>query len=78
LRFASYRLPYFKSKPIHPLWDEFAEEGKENQVFFEAIINNELVQQILSYGKDVEVLEPESLKMKMKEQANTIQQYYNE
>jgi predicted DNA-binding transcriptional regulator YafY len=47
-------------------------------VFFEAIINNELVQQILSYGKDVEVLEPESLKMKMKEQANTIQQYYNE
>jgi len=78
LRFASYRLPYFKSKPIHPLWDEFAEEGKENQVFFEAIINNELVQQILSYGKDVEVLEPDSLKMKMKEQANTIQQYYNE
>jgi predicted DNA-binding transcriptional regulator YafY len=47
-------------------------------VFFEAIINNELVQQILSYGKDVEVLEPESLKDLMLEHAKSMNRYYNE
>jgi len=76
LRFASHRLPYFKSKPIHPFWDEFSDPGKEDQVFFEAIINKELVQQILSYGKDVEVLEPESLKLKLLEQVETMKEYY--
>ncbi|MEO9501906.1 helix-turn-helix transcriptional regulator [Nonlabens ulvanivorans] len=76
LRFDKKRLPYFKSKPIHPFWDEFTEDGKKDQVFFEAIINRELVQQLLSYGKDVEVLEPESLKLKMKEQAEAMMKYY--
>jgi predicted DNA-binding transcriptional regulator YafY len=76
LRFEKYRLPYFKSKPIHPLWDEYEEIGKEDLVFFDAVINNELVQQVLSYGKDVEVLEPESLKVKMKEQVQVLSSYY--
>jgi predicted DNA-binding transcriptional regulator YafY len=77
LRFEKHRLPYFKSKPIHPFWDEFHEEGKEDQVFFDAIINKELVQQILSYGMDVEVLEPESLKLKMKKQVESMSCYYS-
>lgn len=77
LRFNPGRLPYFKTKPIHPYWDEFTEEGKEDQVFFETIINLELVQQLLSYGKDVEIIEPKSLKIKMKEQAEAMLGYYN-
>jgi hypothetical protein len=77
LKFTKNRLPYFKSKPIHPIWDEFTEKGKENQVFFEAIVNRELVQQILSYGKDVEVIEPENLKNLIKEQAERILKYYS-
>jgi len=77
LRFSSQRLQYFKTKPIHPYWDEFAEEGKENQVFFETVINLELIQQILSYGKDVEVLEPEGLINEMKEHAMEMQKFYN-
>lgn len=76
LRFAKHRLPYFKSKPIHPYWDEFAEAGKEDQVFFETIINLELIQQLLSYGKDVEVIEPESLKRKMREHCEVMLQFY--
>jgi predicted DNA-binding transcriptional regulator YafY len=76
LRFEKHRLPYFKSKPIHPFWDEYDEKGKEDLVFFNAIINRELVQQLLSYGKDVEVLEPESLKSKMKEQVEIMKAYY--
>ncbi|WP_310993756.1 helix-turn-helix transcriptional regulator [Aequorivita marina] len=77
LRFSPQRLQYFKTKPIHPYWDEFTEEGKEDQVFFETVINLELIQQILSYGKDVEVLEPDSLKEKMKEHTAQMQEYYN-
>ena len=76
LRFYNGRGKYFKTKPFHPDFDEFIENGKQDQVFFETIINQELVQQLLSYGKDVEVLEPESLKNKMKEQAETMQKYY--
>lgn len=67
LRFSPQRLQYFKTKPIHPDWDEFAEPGKEDQVFFYAIVNLELIQQILSYGEDVEVLEPEGLRELIKE-----------
>src|SRR5690606_21282538 len=67
LRFSQQRLQYFKTKPIHPNWDEFTDEGKVDQVFFETVINLELIQQILSYGKDVEVLEPDGLRLIMKE-----------
>lgn len=76
LRFDPRRLQYFKTKPIHPYWDEFSEKGKEDQVFFEAIINLELVQQLLSYGKDVEIIEPESLKVKMKVHSEEMLKYY--
>lgn len=76
LRFAPHRLPYFKTKPIHPYWDEFMEEGREHDVFFETVVNLELVQQILSYGKDVEVLEPEALRELVKEEINSLKDIY--
>lgn len=76
LRFSPQRLQYFKTKPIHPYWDEFNEEGKENQIFFETVINLELIQQILSYGKDVEVLEPDSLRLIMKEYTERMSDFY--
>ena len=50
---------YFKTKPFHADYDEFFEDEKQNQIWFETIINKELIQQILSYGKDVEVLDVE-------------------
>lgn len=78
LRFSPHRLPYFKTKPIHPYWDEFVEEGKENQVFFETVINLELIQQILSYGKDVEVLEPERLRRILNDEVKIMLRWYNE
>ncbi len=76
LKFAAHRLQYFKTKPIHPYWDEYAGEGKENQVFFETVINLELIQQLLSYGSDVEVLAPEGLKIKMKQQVEGMLTFY--
>lgn len=78
LEFTPSRLQYFKTKPIHPYWDEFMEDDKENQVFFETVINPELVQQILSYGKDVKVIEPKGLIELMEEQVVGMMEYYKE
>ncbi|RXG30663.1 helix-turn-helix transcriptional regulator [Leeuwenhoekiella marinoflava] len=76
LRFHNGRENYFKTKPFQPDFEEFFEEEKQDQVWFETIINKELVQQLLSYGQDLEVLEPERLKEQMREQSNTMQQFY--
>lgn len=77
LRFHNGRENYFKTKPFHPDFEEFFEEEKQDQVWFETIINKELVQQILSYGRDLEVLEPARLKNEMHEHVNTMHQYYS-
>lgn len=76
LRFYNSRENYFKSKPFQPDYDEFFEEDKQNQVWFDCIINRELVQQILSYGKDVEVLEPLELKLEVKNHVNCMMKFY--
>jgi predicted DNA-binding transcriptional regulator YafY len=65
-----------KTKPFHPDFDEFFEDNKKDQVWFETIVNRELIQQILSYGKDVEVLVPESLKKMLQEQVEQMKSYY--
>jgi len=77
LRFHNGREDYFKTKPFHPDFEEFFEDDKQDQVWFETIINKELVQQILSYGQDLEVLEPQSLKSKLQEHAKGMYLFYN-
>ncbi|WP_047549100.1 helix-turn-helix transcriptional regulator [Psychroserpens sp. Hel_I_66] len=74
LRFHNGREDYFKTKPFHPDFD-FHEENP-NQVFFDTLINKELVQQILSYGKDIEVIEPDVLLQEMREHTKAMQQFY--
>ena len=78
LRFHNGRENYFKTKPFQPDYEEFFEPEKQNQIWFETIINKELVQQLLSYGKDVEIIEPELLKEQMREHSNAMQQFYNQ
>lgn len=72
LRFHNGRENYFKTKPFQPDYDEFFEDDKQDQVWFETIINKELVQQLLSYGQDIEVLAPEELIKQLREQSNII------
>jgi predicted DNA-binding transcriptional regulator YafY len=75
LRFHNGREYYFKTKPFQPDFEEFFEEDKQDQVWFETILNKELVQQLLSYGRDVEVLAPENLKLQIWEHANAMNKY---
>ena len=76
LRFHNGREKYFKTKPFIPDFEEFFEEDKQDQVWFETIINRELVQQLLSYGQDLSVLQPETLKQKMSAHATAMQNFY--
>ncbi|WP_430929040.1 helix-turn-helix transcriptional regulator [Polaribacter marinivivus] len=76
LKFYNGREDYFKTKPFIPDFEEFFEEDKQDQIWFMSIINPELIQQILSYGQDVEVLEPEYLKEELKKHANKMYNYY--
>jgi len=78
LRFHNGREKYFKTKPFHPDADSPIEKGQENLVFFDTIINKELVQQILSYGQDVEVMKPEELKVELRNQANKMYEFYKD
>ena len=78
LRFFNGRENYFKTKPFIADFDEFFEEEKQGHVWFETIINPELVQQLLSYGSDVEVIEPESLRIIMKKESRGINLCYND
>jgi len=77
LQFHNGRENYFKTKPFHPDYDEFFEKEKKDQIWFESIINKELIQQILSYGEDVKVLEPEELKTELKNQADSMHKLYS-
>lgn len=76
LRFHNGREDYFKTKPFHADYDEFFEEDKQDQIWFETIINKELVQQILSFGEDVEVMEPKELKKELKIQSEKMNKFY--
>lgn len=55
LKFSKKRFPYIVSKPLHP---SMKVNQLEREVDLNVIINKELKSLILSFGSDVEVLEP--------------------
>lgn len=60
LKFSEWRYPYIVSKPLHETM-KFVD--KQNRIVsIDVIPNNELIALLLSFGPDVEVLEPPSLR----------------
>lgn len=59
LRFSPKRFRYVASKPIH---NSQTQNPTENTVTLKLMPNKELTQTILSFGKDVEILEPQHLR----------------
>ena len=75
LRFSKERFPYVVSKPLHR-----SQKPPDNEnciVKIRVIQNKELVSLILSYGSDVEVLEPESLRINIKDKISEMYNSYN-
>lgn len=78
LRISAKRYPYVETKPLHQSQKELVAEATEEShvIQLKVCLNNELESSILALGDDVEVLAPESLRMKMKEKVkNLIKKY---
>jgi predicted DNA-binding transcriptional regulator YafY len=65
LRFASSRLPYVLSKPLHP--SQKTKDKQQGLIEISVIPNLELEAQILWFGEDVEVLAPDALRQQIQE-----------
>ena len=75
LKFSEERFAYVESKPLHGS----QKSDKEDRIVkINVIQNNELVSLILSYGGDVEVLEPESLRDEIKKKITSMFNTYNQ
>ncbi len=72
LVFTGKRAPYIITKPIHETQQHILLQDGSLQVTLQLSINNELKQLILSFGADVKVITPESLKAFIKEQSEMV------
>lgn len=71
LKFSTGRLPYILSKPLHG-----SQRVKEGLVYLDVKINRELVSLLLSFGADLEVLTPFSLRETISSEIKKIQTIY--
>ena len=74
LRFSPRRYPYVVTKPLHE--SQRCVDKEKCIVRIDVIPNRELEALILSYGNDVEVLSPESLRMQIKEKIEDLAKIY--
>lgn len=79
LRVEKGEYPYIESKPIHPSQDELFEED-EDYVYLSLYVldNYELRSKLLSYGSKVTVMEPVSLRDKLRSELQKALDNYNE
>jgi predicted DNA-binding transcriptional regulator YafY len=66
LRVAHGRAPYLLTKPLHPSQHEGASTPAGLELTLHVVPNQELVTRLLSFGADVEVLTPASLRATMR------------
>lgn len=72
--FNEERYPYVKNKPIHHTQRHNDDERK---ISIKVIPNKELIALLLSYGSQMEVLEPQSVREIIKEHINKLKQMYD-
>jgi predicted DNA-binding transcriptional regulator YafY len=77
LRFSANRIKYVTTKPIHGASQRLDKsDPEERTILIELIQNRELYQTLLSFGSDVEVLEPASVVLEMKKIINQLHKNY--
>lgn len=75
LKFSKSRYPHVKTKHFHPYQRE---NDNERTLSIKLVPNRELIQTILSFGKDVEVIAPQSLRNEIKEIIREMSQNYEQ
>lgn len=73
MRVAPDRYPYIKNKPLHPSQHNY---DKEFRISIDVIPNNELIALLLSFGSQLEVLEPQDVREMMKEYVRILNKFY--
>ncbi len=73
MRVAPDRYPYIKNKPLHPSQHNY---DKEYRIAIDVIPNNELIALLLSFGSQLEVLEPQSVRDMMRDHVKTLNKFY--
>ena len=76
LRIRNHRYNYIKTKPLHLTQREVGEEEGYTRVTINVKINKELIALLLSFGSDVEVLSPASLRTMMKKEISAMSYKY--
>lgn len=75
LKISDKQYPYIKTKPLHP---SQAELDKDNRIIqLDVFLNWELESLILSYGDDIEVIEPISLRERIQKRIKNLLEIYN-
>ncbi len=77
LKVSSERYPYIDTKPFNKKHYELSHDSHFYVISFPMRVNNELVSKLLSYGSDVEVLQPESLRQRIAETVEKMSQNYS-
>ncbi|TVT41857.1 WYL domain-containing protein [Hymenobacter setariae] len=77
LRFAHGRAPYVQTKPLHPTQCEVASTPAGLELTLYLVPNPELVTRLLSFGADVEVLAPATLRATMRKRLRAALASYN-
>lgn len=76
LRATKRRWPYIESKPLHGSQKKTGESDSHVTFSIEVVPNHELIARLLGFGSDLEVVSPESLRERMKDQlSKTIELY---
>ena len=75
LKISEKQYPYIKTKPLHP---SQAELDKDNRIIqLDVFLTWELESLILSYGDDIEVIEPISLRERIQKRVKNLLEIYN-
>lgn len=76
LSFAPVQGKYIKTVPIHHSQQVIKESKSELRIGLEVVINHELKMQLLSYGSNVQVIQPKKLAEEIKETAKQMIKLY--
>lgn len=75
LQVAPNRIPYILSKPLHH--SQRNHRASEGIIELKVVPNKELYQRLLSFGPDIEILEPAEIRLKMADYVQQMVEKYN-
>jgi predicted DNA-binding transcriptional regulator YafY len=78
LKVSSERAPYIKTKPIHPTMKIKRNDQNGMLITINVIPNPELEAQILLFGEDIEVIEPQYLRAKIQNRLEKSLRHYEQ